>query len=159
MWEWQQLMSTPKKYQFINKNWKIPKIKTPLSMSLSQIIKIVLVMLFQVFLLSEKRPKTYQLGLWWSTKVWDIVKGTRSLILTPKRYDTRILTHFQSPSPLPCQHLKTKNEICSVVKKKWFAPVPPPLKNLTICPWGTFTWNPLLLLLHNSKVSFVPERN
>ena len=38
-------------------------------MSLSQIIQIVLVMLFQVFLLSEKRPKTYQLGLWWSTKV------------------------------------------------------------------------------------------
>ena len=31
VWEWQQMMSTPKKYQFIKKkNWKILKIKTPL---------------------------------------------------------------------------------------------------------------------------------
>ena len=78
------------------KNWKIPIIKTPLSMCLSQIIKIVLIMLISGILLSEKHPKTYQLGLGWSTKVWDIiVKGTRSLILTPKRYDTSILTHFR----------------------------------------------------------------
>ena len=54
------------------KNWKIPKIKTPLSMCLSQFIKIVLVMLTLGMLLSENRrwapgekhPKTYQLGLW-----------------------------------------------------------------------------------------------
>ena len=35
----------------------------------NQIIKIVLVMLISGILLSEKHPKTYQLGLWWSTKV------------------------------------------------------------------------------------------
>ena len=39
-------MSNPKKYQFKNKNTeKSQKLKTPLSMCLSQIIKIVLVML------------------------------------------------------------------------------------------------------------------
>ena len=59
-------------------------------------------MLISGILLSEKHPKTYQLGLGWSTKVWDIiVKGTRSLILTPKRYDTSILTHFRFPPPPP----------------------------------------------------------
>ena len=34
-------------------------------MCLSQIIKIVLIMLISGILLSEKHPKTYQLGLWW----------------------------------------------------------------------------------------------
>ena len=55
VWEWQQLMSTPKKYKFKDKNWKIPKIKTTLSMCLSQIIKIVLGMLISGILLGENR--------------------------------------------------------------------------------------------------------
>ena len=70
-------------------------------MCLRQIIKTALVMLISDILLSEKHLKTYQLGLWWSTKVQDIVKGTWSLILTPKRYDTSILTHFRTPLPTP----------------------------------------------------------
>ena len=97
------------------KNWKIPIIKTPLSMCLSQIIKIVLIMLISGILLSEKHPKTYQLGLWWSTKVWDIVTGTRSLILTPKRYDTSILTLFRSPPSPPAPSKNKKFEI----EKNW----------------------------------------
>ena len=60
----------------------------------SQIIKIVLVVLFSGILLSEKYPKRYQLGLWWSAKVSDTLKGTRSLILTPKRYE-------KHPLPFP----------------------------------------------------------
>ena len=79
------------------KNWKILKIKTPLSIcsrGSSQIIRIALVMLISGILLSEKHRKRYQLGLWYSTKVWDIVKGTRSLILTPERYD-------KHPHPYP----------------------------------------------------------
>ena len=38
-------------------------------MCMGQIIKIVLVMLISGILLSGKHPQTYQLGLWWSTKV------------------------------------------------------------------------------------------
>ena len=69
----QQLMSTPKKHQFKSKKLKNPKNKNFfLSMcfrSSSQIIKTVLVVLISGILLSEKHPKTYQLGLWQSTKV------------------------------------------------------------------------------------------
>ena len=54
-------MSTSKKYQFKNER-KIPKLKAPLSMCLSQIIKIVLVMLISGILLAKNSLKTYQLG-------------------------------------------------------------------------------------------------
>ena len=51
-------MSNPKKYQFKNKNTeKSQKLKTPLSMCLSQIIEIVLVMLISGILLSENTLK------------------------------------------------------------------------------------------------------
>ena len=59
----------------------------------SQILKIVLVMLISGILLSEKDPKTYQLGLVFFLSL----KGT-----------TSILTHFQSPSSPPGQRLETK---------------------------------------------------
>ena len=83
VWEWQKLMSIPKKYQFKWKNWKILKIKIPWSMcsrGSSQVIKIVLVMLISGVLLSEKQPKTYQPGL--------------CFFFTPKRYD-------KYPCPFP----------------------------------------------------------
>ena len=72
MWEWQELMSTPKKYQFKDKKLKNPKNKNSFIVCLSQFIKIVLVMLTLGMLLSENRRwapgekhlKTYQLGLW-----------------------------------------------------------------------------------------------
>ena len=60
----------------------------------SQILKIVLVMLISGILLSEKDPKTYQLGLCF---FFLSLKGT-----------TSILTHFQSPSSPPGQRLETK---------------------------------------------------
>ena len=104
------------------KNWKISNIKIPWSMcsrGSSQIIKIVPEMLISGVLLSEKHPKTYQLGLWF---FWS-VKGT-----------TSILTHFRSlisPRSAP----KNKDLPPSGKKKKrnkWFAPVAPHHKNL-IC--------------------------
>ena len=75
VWEWQQLMSTTKKYQLKSKKLK--------KKGSSQIIKIVLVMLTSGVLLSEKQHKTYQLGLWFFLPL----KGT-----------TSIFTHFRSPS-------------------------------------------------------------
>ena len=67
--EWQQLMSTTKKYQLKSKKLKKKK-------GSSQIIKIVLVMLTSGVLLSEKQHKTYQLRLWF--------------FFTPKRYDKHL---------------------------------------------------------------------
>ena len=59
----------------------------------SQILKIVLVMLFSGILLSEKDPKTYQLGLWF--------------FFIPKRYDEHPYPFPIAFSP-PGQRLETK---------------------------------------------------
>ena len=67
MWERQQLMFTPKKYQFKHKKLKNPKNKNSfidVPWGSSQMIKVVLVMLISGILLSEKHPTRYQLGLW-----------------------------------------------------------------------------------------------
>ena len=109
----------------------------------SQIIKIVLEMLISGIFLSEKHPKTCQLGLWQSTKISDTIEGTRSLILTLKRYD-------KHPHPFPIAFFPPapENKDLPLVEKKGdLLQSPPPQKSN-----GPY-------LLHNSKMSFVPERN
>ena len=100
VWEWQQLISTPKKYSFKHKKkGKIPKIRTPSSMcsrGSGQIIKIVLVMLISGILLSGKHPKRYQLGLKFETP-WKVPDHW----FWPLKGTTSILTHFRSPPPPP----------------------------------------------------------
>ena len=108
----------------------------------SQIIKIVLEMLISGIFLSEKHPKTCQLGLWQSTKISDTIEGTRSLILTLKRYD-------KHPHPFPIAPPAPENKDLPLVeKKRGICSSRPHLKKSN----GPF-------LLHNSKMSFVPERN
>ena len=112
VWEWQQLMSTPKKYQFKSKK-KIPKIKIPWSMcsrGSSHIIKIA--MLISGILLSEKHPKTYQLGLWY---------------FLPLKVTTSILAHFRSPSP---PQSKPKNKDLPPSEKKSDLPQSPPTSKI-----------------------------
>ena len=61
----------------------------------SQILKIVLVMLISGILLSEKDPKTYQLGLCF-------------FFFIPKRYDEHPYPFPIAFSPPPGQRLETK---------------------------------------------------
>ena len=85
-------------------------------------------MLISAILLGKKHPKMYQLVLWYSTKVWDTIKGTRSLILTLKRYDKH--PHpFPIASPLSRSAPKNK-DLPPCEKKNSDLPQSPNLKNL-----------------------------
>ena len=86
----------------------------------SQIIKIVPEMLISGVLLSEKHPKTYQLGLWFFL----LVKGT-----------TSILTHFRSLiSPRSAPKNKDLPPSGKKKKKKVICPSrPPPQKSNMPC--------------------------
>ena len=86
-------------------------------------------MLISGVLLSEKHPKTYQLGLWFFDP-------------------TSILTHFRSPFP-PLSALKNK-DLPPCGKKKVICPSRPPPQKSNVPS--------LRYLLNNSKMSFVPER-
>ena len=82
------------------------------SRGLSQIIKIVLVMLISGVLLSEKHPTTYQLGLWY--------------LLTLKRYD-------KHPYPFPIA-FSTRS-----APKNKDLPQSPPTSNIYSVPKIPFT--------------------
>ena len=92
----------------------------------SQILKIVLVMLISGILLSEKDPKTYQLGLWF--------------FFIPKRYD-------EHPYPFPIAFFPPRsaprNKDLPPVKKKAICPRRPPPQKSNVPSLGYF--------LHNSK--------
>ena len=91
----------------------------------SQILKIVLVMLISGILLSEKDPKTYQLGL---------------VFFIPKRYD-------EHPYPFPIAFFPPRsaprNKDLPPVKKKAICPLRPPPQKSNVPSLRYF--------LHNSK--------
>ena len=76
----------------------------------SHIIKIL--MLISGIVLSEKHPKTYQLGLWF---------------FLPLKVTTSILTHFRSPSP---PQSAPKNKDLPPSEKKSDLPQSPPTSKI-----------------------------